>query len=146
MLCIHLLALSLISKNSNIHIALKESLDVRLIDKFHIVDDLNYKSMVSLLMSKRIDAFIAWPSMVSELLDDKANIKNIRSIKINGLFKENIYSYVACSKTLEGLRLIEQANTIISNKTNHVEMYQQSIEQLDQYSQGEFISLLNLAL
>lgn len=135
-----------ITRNSNIHTSLKGIVNKQSLSRLHIIDDLNYKSMVSLLLAKRIDAFIAWPSMVGELLDNKSDIEQFRSLALKQKIGDNVFSFITCSKTTEGERLIDQINAIISTPKHQTPLYQQSLKQLDQDTKADFISLLKLAL
>ena len=135
-----------IRENSSIHKSLTSLLNASVLNKLHVVDELNYKNMMSLLLANRINGFIAWPTIVSELLDNKEDIKNIRSTPIEENIGKNMFSYITCTKSDDGKEVIGAINEILSNPNHHQALFQQTLKQLDQDSQNEYIKLMQLEL
>lgn len=135
-----------IRKNASIHKNLARILSPSVLSKLHIVDELNYKNMMSLLLADRISGFIAWPTMVSELLDNKKDIELIRSVSIEENIGKSLFSYITCTKSIEGKVVIDKINQVLSDPNHHQALFQQTLNQLDQDSQSQFIKLMNLSL
>jgi ABC-type amino acid transport substrate-binding protein len=135
-----------ISKDGVIYNNIGLYVDKPLIRKFYVVDVLENKKMMSLLLAKRIHAFIAWPGTVGELLDNKEDIHNIRSISLEEDIGRSVFSYISCSHSPEGKEVIHHINEILSDPKHHKGLFKQTLQQLDKDSQDEYIKLMNLNL
>ncbi len=133
-----------ISNNSVIQRKLEKHLHKNSYSKLYIVDDLNYQNMVSMLFSKRIDAFIAWPSMMAELLESNQTVEALNSFQIEEPLGNNIFSFVRCSDTFDGNRIVDEINVILQNPTHQEAIYNSYLETLDIHSKQEFINLMQL--
>lgn len=135
-----------IRENTSIHKSLTRILPPSVLTKLHLVDELNYKNMMSLLQASRIHGFIAWPTIVSEILDNKEDIQNINSISIEENIGNSIFSYITCTKSVEGKVVIDEINQILSDPDHHHALFHQTPQQLDKDSQNEYIKLMKLEL
>lgn len=135
-----------IRKNASIHKNSTGILSRSVLSKLHLADELNYKNMMSLLLANRINGFIAWPTIVSELLDDKKDIQHIRSVSIEENIGKNMFSYITCTKSTEGKTVINKINQVLSDPSHHQALFQQALKQLDQDTQNQFIKLMDLSL
>ena len=135
-----------ISNNSNIYRDLKSIVSNERLKDFYIVDDLNYKNMVDMLITGRVDAIIAWPSMVAELLEKSGDLELLRSLSIAEAIGKNIFSYVGCTNSLDGHHFINNVDKILENKKHRSLLFSNDSILLDKDSKILFKQLLDAEL
>jgi len=133
-----------IVKGGNTDKALSRDLTKDTLNRLYKVEDVSLVKVLTMLLTKRVEAVIAWPSHVPNIIDNQEVAKHINSYAINELHDKNFFSYIACSRNNEGNKIIDEVNNILKTPSHTQTLFEPMLKTMDKDSASEFMRVLLL--
>ncbi len=132
-----------VAKNGHTYRILKKDLPQNLMEHIHVQEDKALSRTLQLLLTDRVDAIITWPNVFSLLINDEQTAKKITSFDVQNLTLQHNVSYVACSKSELGHKVIEQVNQVLTDTQRRTKLFEAEHAKLDGASVKEFKAVLD---
>lgn len=113
---------------------LGESYEQRIID----IDRTEYSGVINMLVQKRVDALIIWPSIINDVKYDNKHPDDFVSFALEQPLTTTLYTYVACHNDELGQEVIKRTNALLQTD----ELIQPMINSMDANSALAFKAAL----
>ncbi|NMP30363.1 transporter substrate-binding domain-containing protein [Thalassotalea sp. M1531] len=113
-----------------------------LLDNLVQISDVPQNKILPLLLNKRVDAVIVWPSLIPNIIADSKVSNQLTTFGLNKLVSNYQYSYIACSKSEKGLAMIEAINLLLEQKKHRSALFDETLSTMDNQSVVQFKELL----
>ncbi|MFD2165304.1 hypothetical protein ACFSJY_03420 [Thalassotalea euphylliae] len=131
-----------IVENGNTEKTLTKELNTSTLNKLYKIKDVTLTKLMTMLLSQRVDAVIAWPSHVPNIINDEDIARHITSFAISELKQRHFYSYIACSRNAEGQQIIETINKTLASPEKSEALFAPILQTMDRGSAEGFRKLI----
>lgn len=104
------------------------------------------ENVVNHLINEKIDAFIAFPTMVSNVTYQKISVDSLQSYRLEEPIIPLAFGYLVCNKKGNNQAIINDFNELLSSQQNAPKIYTPTLESLDPQSREDFAQALKLKL
>ena len=132
-----------VAKNGHTYRFLKKDLPEHVMENIHVQEDKTLDRTLKLLLTDRVDAVITWPNVFSLLINNEQTAQKITSFDVQNLSVQHNVSYVACSKSELGHKVIEQVNQVLADPQRRAKLFEAERAKLDEASAYEFKNMLD---
>lgn len=133
-----------LNKHQNTMRTLTNAYGNAILEDLYPVEDNSLRNILTLLLTKRADAIIIWPTHIPSLIGDKEVANLLTSVPLAPFNESLTYSYVACTKNDIGKKVILQINNLLKDRKHQKHLFGGLLEQMDESSAKAFKEKLQL--
>lgn len=133
-----------VKDNYNIHRKLIKKLGEENAERILPIGNADYNTLINMMMQRRVDAIIIWPSIIADLNDGRYDITKLRSFELYEQIEKDLFTYIACTDDQLGRNVIKHVNALLQVKQHQDIIYQAQLKRMDKQSALKYQRALNL--
>lgn len=133
-----------IKNNYNIHKKLIDKLGEGNSERILPIGKADYNTLLNMMMQRRVDAIIVWPSIIADLNEGRYDIEQLQSFDLVEQIGQDLYTYIACTNDDVGKSVIKNVNAVLAVKRHQDTIYNKQLKRMEKQSAQEYKRMLNL--
>ena len=133
-----------VKNNYNIHKKLIEKLGEENADRILPIGQADYNTLIDMMMQRRVDAIVVWPSIIADLNEGRYNVSQLTSFNLVEQIEDDLLTYIACTDDQKGRNVIKNINALLQVKEHQDNIYREQLKRMEQRSAKAYRQALDL--